>query len=216
MQRQNDHFEMNNEKIKNKGAARIFENDFLELLTKNHPLVVYVMYFPTIGFLLYFGHTAKHISITTEVCWFLAGIFFWSFFEYIMHRYLFHLQPRSAGLKRFVYTLHGVHHEYPRDKTRLFMPPVPSIIIATLLFFIMYLLIGWLALAFFPGFLLGYILYGSMHYAIHAFPPPRFMKSLWRYHTMHHYKHPDKGYGVSSIFWDKVFGTAPSDEQETA
>jgi len=205
---------MDFEKIRNKGEARIFENDFLELLTKNHPLLVYCMYFPTIGYMLYYGHATKNISVFHLTLLFVSGIFFWSFFEYIMHRYLFHLEPRNPGLKRFVYTLHGVHHEYPRDKTRLFMPPLPSIIIASTIFFIMYLVLGWNALGFFSGFLLGYILYGSMHYAIHAFPPPKYMKSLWRYHTMHHYKNPDKGYGVSSIFWDVIFGTTPKEEKE--
>ena len=77
----------------------------------------------------------------------------------------------------------------------------------------MRLLMGWNALAFFPGFLLGYISYGSMHYAIHAYAPPRFMKALWRNHAMHHYETPDMGYGVSSVLWDHIFGTVPKLEK---
>ena len=109
--------------------------------------------------------------------------------------------------------MHGVHHEFPRDKERLFMPPVPSLILAVTIFYIMYLLMGWKALSFFPGFLFGYIGYGSMHYAIHAFAPPKFMKALWRNHHLHHYKAPDKGFGVSSVLWDIVFGTVPKKEE---
>ncbi|NDC42453.1 MAG: fatty acid hydroxylase, partial [Chitinophagia bacterium] len=108
---------------------------------------------------------------------------------------------------RIIYTMHGVHHEYPRD--RLFMPPLPSILLASVLFYGMQLPLGRFAYAFFPGFLLGYLAYGSMHYAIHAFAPPRWLKALWRNHHLHHYKHPDKGFGVSSVLWDIVFGTVP-------
>jgi sterol desaturase/sphingolipid hydroxylase (fatty acid hydroxylase superfamily) len=61
---------------------------------------------------------------------------------------------------------------------------------------------------FFPGFLMGYLLYASMHYAIHAWNPPyKWLKPIWRNHHLHHYKNDDKGFGVSSHFWDKVFGT---------
>ena len=148
-----------------------------------------------------------------EALLFIAGILFWSFFEYIMHRYIFHMIVETPRAKRFVYTMHGVHHEYPRDKDRLFMPPVPSIVLATLIFFLMHLAMGWNALSFFPGFVFGYMLYGSMHFAIHAFAPPRFMKALWRNHHLHHYKTPDKGFGVSSVLWDIVFRTVPRKDE---
>jgi 4-hydroxysphinganine ceramide fatty acyl 2-hydroxylase len=108
-----------------------------------------------------------------------------------------------------VYKLHGIHHEYPRDRERLFMPPVPSLVVASFFFGLQYLLMGWHVLAFFPGFLFGYLLYGSMHYAIHAFSPPSYLKALWRNHHLHHYKYPDQGFGVSSVLWDHIFGTIP-------
>ena len=200
-------------KIKNKGQARLFENNFLEMMTKTHPVVVYTMYFPVIIFMLWYGATNKGIPAMREALLFIAGILFWSFFEYIMHRYIFHMIVETPRAKRFVYTMHGVHHEYPRDKDRLFMPPVPSIVLATLIFFLMHLAMGWNALSFFPGFVFGYMLYGSMHFAIHAFAPPRFMKALWRNHHLHHYKTPDKGFGVSSVLWDIVFRTVPRKDE---
>jgi len=88
------------------------------------------------------------------------------------------------------------------------MPPVPSLILACLIFSLQYLILGKYAFAFFPGFLLGYLMYGSMHYAIHAWKPPfKFMKPLWRNHHLHHYKDEHKGFGVSTSLWDRVFGT---------
>jgi len=200
------------EKIKNKGQARLFKSDYMEMMTKTHPLVIYSMYLPVIGFMLYYGVSYKGLGIGREILLFICGALAWSLFEYIMHRYLFHMIVDNPVGQRIVYTMHGVHHEFPRDKERLFMPPVPSIIVASLIFLLMYFLMGWNALAFFPGFLFGYLMYGSMHFAIHAFAPPRFLKALWRNHHLHHYKSPDKGFGVSSVLWDLIFRTVPQKE----
>lgn len=138
-----------------------------------------------------------------------AGLLFWTLFEYVMHRYVFHLVVESTLGKRLAHTVHGVHHEYPRDRSRLFMPLVPRVLISGLVFGLMYLVMGWQALAFFPCFLLGHLVYASMHYAIHEYAPPKLLKALWRNHHLHHYKTPDKGFGVSTVLWDVVFGTVP-------
>lgn len=88
------------------------------------------------------------------------------------------------------------------------MPAVPSLIIALVLFLLMYTLMGKNVFPFFPGFLIGYLIYGSMHFAIHAWNPPfKWMKGLWRNHHLHHYKDSEKGFGVSSTLWDHIFGT---------
>lgn len=200
---------MHIEKIKNKGQGRLFKSQYVEMMTKTHPSVIYSLYLPTIIFLLYYGHSYRDLPIITEVIIFIGGIFFWSLFEYMMHRYLFHLIADNPTMQRILYTMHGVHHEFPRDKERLFMPPLPSILVAIIVYSCMYFTMGHFAMAFFPGFLFGYLAYGSMHYAIHAFAPPKYLKALWRNHHLHHYKTPDKGFGVSSVLWDVVFGTVP-------
>ncbi|PSK94029.1 sterol desaturase family protein [Taibaiella chishuiensis] len=200
---------MDFDKIKNKGQGRLFQSDYIEMMTKTHPAVIYSIYFPVIAFLLYYGYTYHGLSAGREALLFFSGVLFWSFFEYIMHRFVFHFASENQRMKNIIYTMHGVHHEYPRDRERLFMPPLPSIVLATIFFSLQYLLMGWNALGFFPGFMFGYLLYGSMHYAIHAFTPPSFLKALWRNHHLHHYKYPEKGFGVSSVLWDHVFGTVP-------
>ncbi|HEU4608885.1 MAG TPA: sterol desaturase family protein [Chitinophagaceae bacterium] len=196
------------EKIHNKGQAQLFKNQYLEMLTKTHPLVIWGMYIPVIGFLLYYSHDTLEFTIGRVLITFFAGMFFWTFFEYIAHRYIFHWVSESPRVQRISYVLHGNHHHFPRDRQRLFMPPVPSIIIASVLFSLMYLIMGKYAFMFFPGFMLGYLMYGSMHYAIHAWNPPfKWMKPLWRNHHLHHYKNEHHGFGVSSTIWDRVFGT---------
>lgn len=196
------------EKIHNKGQARLFNSNFLEALTKSHPLVIWGMYIPVIGYLLYRASVVYLFSGLTLLLVFVGGLIFWSLFEYVAHRFLFHWVPKTPWSTRFVYTLHGNHHHYPRDRQRLFMPPLPSLIIATALFFLQRLVLGKYVFMFFPGFILGYLLYGSMHYAIHAWNPPfKWMKPLWRNHHLHHYKNEHQGFGVSSTLWDLVFGT---------
>jgi sterol desaturase/sphingolipid hydroxylase (fatty acid hydroxylase superfamily) len=207
---------MHFEKIKNKGQAQLFQNELMENMTKTHPIVIYSLYFPVIIGMLYYGAAYKGLGLGREALVFIIGALFWSLFEYVMHRKLFHMVVERPRAQRFVYTMHGVHHEFPRDKERLFMPPVPSLIIASLLFSLFYLAIGWNALAFFPGFLFGYLMYGSMHFAIHAFAPPKFLKALWRNHHLHHYKSPEKGFGVSSVLWDVVFRTVPERDSRTS
>jgi sterol desaturase/sphingolipid hydroxylase (fatty acid hydroxylase superfamily) len=199
---------MTPDKINNKGQARLFENDFLEMLTKTHPLIIWGMYLPVISYCLYLAEIRYHYSIGFILLIFFSGILFWSFFEYIAHRFIFHWITDLNWGKKFTYTLHGNHHHFPRDRQRLFMPPVPSLIFASLIYGLMYLLLGTKSLMFFPGFILGYLTYGSMHYAIHAWNPPfKWMKPLWRNHHLHHYKNENLGFGVSSTLWDHVFGT---------
>lgn len=201
------------DKIHNKGQAQLFRNQYLEYLTKTHPLVIWGIYIPVITSMLYYSNVVAGLDFWYIVATFVSGMIFWTFFEYIMHRFAFHMVAESERARKIVYVMHGNHHEYPRDKERLFMPPVPSIIIAAVIFSLMFLVAESLgfkeyAFAFFPGFILGYLIYGTMHYAIHAWNPPyKWMKPLWRNHHLHHYKNEEQGFGVSTTVWDRVFGT---------
>ncbi len=201
------------EKIHNKGQAQLFRSQYLEYLTKTHPLVIWGIYIPVIGFMLYYSNATIGLSVLSIMLTFFGGMFFWTFFEYIMHRYAFHFAAENETAVKIIYVMHGNHHEYPRDKERLFMPPVPSLILASIIFMLMYFISNCFGtaefvFAFFPGFMLGYLIYGTMHFAIHAWNPPyRWMKPLWRNHHLHHYKNDHQGFGVSTTLWDRVFGT---------
>lgn len=195
-------------KVENSGQARLFKNPYLEILTKGHPAVIWGMYIPILSYMIYLAFTKAQMTTTTVAMLFFGAIFFWTLFEYLAHRYVFHMISENPKLQRVAYIMHGNHHHYPRDKQRLFMPPVPSLILASLIFGVMFLLMNTYAYAFFPGFMLGYLLYASTHYLIHAIAPPfKFMKPLWRNHHLHHYKDEELGFGVSNTFWDRVFGT---------
>lgn len=200
--------EKKKDKIHNKGQAQIFKNPYLEMLTKGHPAVIWGMYIPLLSFLLYYGNTKMDLTVTTLLSLFIGAMFFWTFFEYLAHRFVFHWVSDHPKIQRIAYIMHGNHHHYPRDRQRLFMPPVPSIILAALIFGVQYLILGRYVFGFFPGFMIGYLLYASTHYLIHAIAPPfAFMKPLWRNHHLHHYKNEELGFGVSNTIWDRVFNT---------
>src|SRR5690606_23163441 len=128
-------------KIYNKGQARLFADPVLENLSKTRPWIIYALYIPLSAYMLYYSYVQLGYSITLVASVFLAGIVCWTLFEYIAHRYLFHFEAESRIGRRIVYIFHGNHHEYPRDRMRLFMPPVPSILFASIVFFVLWLII---------------------------------------------------------------------------
>ena len=196
------------------GQAQIFKNPFLERLTKTDPLSNVLVYGLISCALAYLAIYIVQLSVLQFVLFFIIGLMFWTLAEYLLHRFLFHWITEAKWTQRFHFIMHGSHHQFPKDEERLLMPPVPGIILASILFGIFYLifwLLGFsrLTFGFFPGFFVGYLLYSFVHRAIHVKRPPKRFKHLWLHHNLHHYQYPEKAFGVSNTFWDKVFGTMP-------
>jgi len=202
-----------NKRIKNEGQGRIFNYDFLEYMTKAPALVSATIYISILVGLLYYGYKLQVVgSFAIGVGVYLGAMFFWTFFEYFFHRYINHLDeyfPDSKWAHSIAHTIHGIHHEYPRDKERLMMPPIPGLIIVSLLYIGFESALGDLTYVFMPGFMTGYLIYASIHIMVHKRHIPSFLKTQYRHHALHHYKYPNKAFGVSTTLWDRVFGTMP-------
>jgi len=201
--------------IKNYGQGKVFESPFLEALTKTSLPVHLVTYGGIVFVFVVLSLMKTGIAVYLQAVVLFSGLLFWTFFEYLMHRYLFHAAGENKFMRNLQYTLHGVHHEYPRDEERVFMPPLPGILIISVLGAFFHLLSGQLAYPFLGGFVSGYIIYSLMHYSMHHLKPSRLLKPLWRHHSLHHYKYPDKAFGVSSTLWDRLFGTMPAKKENT-
>lgn len=196
--------------VKATGSAQLFKNPILEKLTRSHFSVPLTMLTLFSVFFVYWGYTRIGLEASTIALLFVVGFFSWTLGEYFIHRYVFHMRDNNKIKAKIQYTFHGVHHEYPKDKDRIIMPPAGAILLGSILFGAFWLILRDYAFAFCPGFLMGYVSYAFIHYAIHAYQPPKnFLKWLWIYHSIHHYKHPDKYFGVSSPFWDYIFRTKP-------
>jgi sterol desaturase/sphingolipid hydroxylase (fatty acid hydroxylase superfamily) len=193
---------------KNKGTKQLFKNPVLEKLSRTHISVPLIIFFLYASALLYWSVTHTSLSVGTTVGMFLLGALTFTWVEYMIHRYVFHIAPLTKWREKFQYTVHGVHHEFPKDKDRLAMPPLLSVTIATILLLLFRVMMGDLAFSFLPGFLVGYAFYLSVHYMVHVYQPPKnFLKSLWINHSVHHYKDGEIVFGVSSPLWDYVYGT---------
>ena len=197
-------------KPKNKGTKQLFENKILERLSRTHiavPITLFILY--SAGLLLWSVFNTD-LPAGTTVALFFSGLLIFTLIEYMVHRFVFHMRPTSDLKKKIAYNFHGVHHDFPKDKERLAMPPVASITISTILLFLLRLVIHDYTFAFLPGFLIGYASYLFVHYIVHAYPPPKNMfKILWVHHGIHHYKRQDAAFGVSSPLWDVIFRTMP-------
>ena len=194
-------------------SVRLFQNSFLEYFSHIHPATPAVVYIPISAVMTYFG--LQRTSAGNFILLFLLGLVLWTLFEYVMHRFVFHYNPKTEFGKKIHFLAHGVHHDYPRDATRLVMPLLISIPLAILHYFAFNFIFGDnYFLAVFSGYLIGYVLYDTVHFATHHWkmtsPLGKFLKE---YHLKHHYIDPDTAYGVSNPMWYYVFFTVPVKEK---
>ena len=158
---------------KHKGSAQLFKNPVLERLSHTHIALPVGIFAATAILSLYYGLTHGFMSGASALGLFMVGLLGFTFVEYAVHRYLYHLPATTENRAKLQYTMHGVHHEYPKDKTRLAMPPIITVFVSSLLFFIFRLSFGSYAFGLLAGFTFGYATYLFVHYAIHAYAPPK-------------------------------------------
>lgn len=192
---------------------RMFSNPVLELLSMSGPIMMTIFHLIVASTLIIVGIRSEiHVNLIEVLMYFLLGMLSWSLAEYLMHRYVFHFVNEWKWIQHFHFAMHGYHHNTPHDHNRLFMPPVPAALFLALFGGIFSLFLGVKTLYFLPGFEIGYLLYASIHYLVHTRVPKHpYLKKLWLHHANHHYKTPEKAFGVSSQLWDRVFQTMPSE-----
>lgn len=197
--------------------GRIFKSDALEALTRTHIAVPLGLFWTAGALSLWWSMDRLGVRWSTAVVFFLCGALFFTLIEYCMHRFMYHIPGTTEKRKRFQYVIHGVHHDHPRDKSRLALPPVVSVVLAVLFIGLFRLVMGENGFAFGGGFLFGYSTYLGVHYMVHMYKPPKnFFSILWKHHNLHHYVGDDGAFGVSSPLWDHVLGTMPNDPKRKA
>jgi dihydroceramide fatty acyl 2-hydroxylase len=199
-------------------SIRLFRNDFLERLSHVHPITPLLVWAPVSGWLVWRALQMHQLAVGAVLLVLVAGLFTWTLAEYCLHRFLFHYPARSRVGQWLVFLFHGNHHEDPRDKTRLVMPPAGALPIMALIYglFSLFIPSPWIE-PFCAGFIIGYLIYDYIHYSTHHFrlrgPVGRYLK---RYHLKHHFSGETGRDGVSSPLWDLVFGTRPPDKPRRA
>lgn len=200
--------------VSNKNETiRLFKNPVLEYFSHIHPVTPIIVFVPFLIVLSYFGF--GEVGLLNGIISFVIGILLWSLMEYVIHRWAFHYHPKSEPGKKIHFLVHGIHHDYPRDSTRLVMPLLVSIPLAIVFYFLFDALFGTYHFTIFSGFIFGYVSYDSIHYATHHFDMKgKTGKFLKTYHLRHHYGDDHTAYGVSNPLWDYVFGTVPQQVKE--
>jgi sterol desaturase/sphingolipid hydroxylase (fatty acid hydroxylase superfamily) len=205
------------EKFKSNGEAPpMFENKILNRLSQTHIATPIIIFFVYAIALLWYTVVKTDVPALAVVGLFLLGTLGFTFAEYVVHRWVYH-PPHGAseGYKEVTYNMHGFHHDYPKDKKRLAMPPVLAVIISTVLLFVFELILQQYAFAYLAGFVVGYAMYLVVHYTVHMYSPPKnFLKALWINHALHHYSEDDILFGVSQPLWDYVFRTLPKSDKD--
>lgn len=192
------------------GSAPLFGN-FLEPISLTPWWLVPLVWVP-------FNVAVQSVSVRHFSHWYVHpllyvfGLCLWTLVEYILHRCLFHLDEKLPDHKIaffFHFLMHGVHHYLPMDRMRLVMPPALMIVLCTPLYHLCHFVFReyYISLSIFTGAHMGYVIYDLCHYFMHHKKMPSFMKVSKVWHLDHHYKDYQRGFGVTSPFWDHVFGT---------
>lgn len=190
-------------------SIRVFKNPILERFTHVHPLTPLILWGPIAGWLIWRSFAVHQLTPWMVGSLGMFGFVIWTLAEYVLHRFVFHLEGESALSQRLHFLIHGLHHEDPVDPTRLVMPPAASIILGIILYGIFRWVLGpAMVEPFFSLFVVGYLCYDYIHFAVHHFKPrTRIGKYLKNSHMQHHFVTPNARWGVSSPFWDYIFGT---------
>jgi sterol desaturase/sphingolipid hydroxylase (fatty acid hydroxylase superfamily) len=190
-------------------TPRMFQNDVMEFFSRVHWTVPLLVFVPIIAAFLVLSFRYYQLGFAMVLFYIVTGLFFWTFTEYVLHRFVFHFHPGSERGQRIHWMFHGVHHDYPSDPLRLVMVPSISLPLSAMFYFAFVAVLGSASAApFTAGFLAGYLFYDMTHYAVHHFPiKGRVFGRLREWHMRHHFQDPDSGYGVTSMLWDIVFRT---------
>ncbi|KAF9314927.1 fatty acid alpha-hydroxylase [Podila horticola] len=193
------------------GPGRIFGSPYLEVFTKTPWYMVPIFWLPIIA---YNANRSLQEGLQREqaAALFVGGMFLWTLAEYVIHRFLFHLDdflPDTTFWQVAHFLLHGIHHYLPMDRLRLVMPPALAVALAIPINKLIHSALPYAqAYAVFSGLLLGYVLYDMTHYYLHHAKVFKIhFREMKTYHLAHHYKNFEGGYGITSKIWDKVFNT---------
>ncbi|MCB0691388.1 MAG: hypothetical protein KDC16_07070, partial [Saprospiraceae bacterium] len=91
-------------------SLRMFQNDFLDKISRVSWYVPLLIFAPIIALLLYHSISDFDIPLKTRLMLFVLGLLVWSVVEYVFHRFIFHYHPKSNLGKKVFFVIHGVHH----------------------------------------------------------------------------------------------------------
>jgi sterol desaturase/sphingolipid hydroxylase (fatty acid hydroxylase superfamily) len=163
-----------------------------------------LFFYPVVvgGFLLY---DLNGRAFALHARWWIAlmcGAMLWTLVEYLLHRFVYHEVAVAKDL-------HWMHHTHPNDFVGA---PIWVSIVGFSFFFSFFALLSdiEMACAITAGMMIGYVSYLLVHDAVHRWQlGDRSWLRNHRLRHLYHHRSPLPGnFGVTTGFWDVVFGTA--------
>lgn len=206
---------------------RLFKHDIAEYFSNTSWYIVPILWLPVAGYMAS-RCLSGGFSLSSTILLILMGMLWWTFTEYVLHRFVFHLEPYKNKKSKIAkvtdnwlyitthFLLHGQHHKVPFDKGRLVFPPVPAAFLVMGFRTVFQFMCGnAMGDGLMAGGILGYVCYDMIHYFTHhgSIAKDTWLDRIRRYHIGHHFSDPDSAFGISSGLWDFPFQTKPKKKQ---
>tara|TARA_B100000925_G_scaffold33295_1_gene22077 strand:+ start:2713 stop:3378 length:666 start_codon:yes stop_codon:yes gene_type:complete len=193
--------------LKNKQSFLIQKNWWLlKIFASKSPFWTLVFVAPLGAFFL--SKINQPLTISTLILSALIGVLWWTFLEYMIHRFFFHWMSTIKKLVYYIGSFHLYHHQKPKDKrvyTSGVAPAVLWSVITMSVFPIFFTMNESLLISFFT--LMSYFTYEFAHYYAHAWEAKSgYLKFIQQNH-FHHHLNPKVNFGQTSPLWDYAFGT---------
>jgi len=181
----------------------------VKFFASRNPVHLLMFVLPLWSFFLYYSLNTPSNALITGLL-ILSGGLYWSFLEYVIHRYFYHTHFRSKLLNYFIGSFHTYHHQDMSDHRVLnagflmVYVVTPTVLSPLLLFTQNVQLLASLSV----GLVSAHYFYEWVHYTLHyKVHTSGYLNYIQKYHFHHHDKAAMKNFGNTSHIWDVVFGT---------
>ena len=171
------------------------------------PFIFYTVVISVMQFAVVRGGAS---SIASAAGLFVVGLLTWGLYEYAVHRWVLHREPKREGFNLPGNLTHLSHHADPNSLQRLNVQLGESVPVC-----VAYVLLAWAltgnwqaATHLFTGLIAGYFFYEYLDFqAHHGTSRGRLTRYFRKYHLQHHHFDATVRFGVTSPLFDYIFGT---------
>ena len=187
--------------------TRLERNRQVDRFQLYKPYVIYT----AVLFLLHVAvYRSGASSFYAAAALFGAGLLTWGLYEYAVHRWVLHREPRAEGFNLPGNLTHLRHHADPNSLQRLNVQLSESAPVCVVYYLLAWGLTGsWQAAThLYTGLMAGYFFYEYLDFqAHHGTSRGRLTRYFRKYHLQHHHYDATVRYGVTSPLFDYLFGT---------